>query len=150
MSLELMKHQQPDDWTRENGKEKLWWQENAVGRVFLSSPMSRLAVGYVLKSTTRPREMDRIYDKMNAQEREHNQQLLDDLFNRNRAKYDATRSKLMTKLASGASNAEKNLIREALKLMDAKEEKMRKNSVTGVADIQEHEANNGPKTTKVM
>lgn len=149
--MEVISSKRQDDWAFENGKEKLFWAENAVGRVYLTSPMSPLQVGYILKSTTVPREMDRIYDKLNAQEREHNEKFMEALYLRNREKYEATRSALMQKLGSGSTSpAEKNLIREALKLMDEKDSKMQKGSVTGVAAIQEEEAPIGPRTTRVM
>lgn len=141
------------DWTRENGREKLWWAENPVtGRIFFTSPMSPLPPGYVRKSTTSPREMDRLFNKMHEQEREHNEQFIEQLYNRGRAYYDRVRSQLRSKLQSGAtSDAEKNIIRASLKLMDERDHKMQQNTVYGVSAMQEHEAPlEGPRTKVVI
>jgi hypothetical protein len=139
------------DWTRENGKEKLWWAENAVGRIYFTSPMSPLQPGYMLKSTTSPREMDRLFDKMHAQEREQNEKLIEALYSRGREHYDRLRSSLLSRLASAAaSDAEKNIIRESLKLMDEKDAKMQKNNVFGISSMQETEAPLPGPSTRIM
>ena len=139
------------DWTRQNGKERLFWQENAVGYIYLSSPMSPLAPGFMLKSTTNPKEMDRIFNKMHAQEREHNERFIEKLYNQGREFYDAKRSALRNRLVSaGVSDAEKNVIRQCLSLMDEKDHKMQQNSVYGVSAMQERDAPIEGKRTRVM
>jgi hypothetical protein len=140
-----------DDWNFENGKERLWWAENASGHVFFTSPLSLLPIGYIRRSTTNPKEMDRLFNRMHEQEHERNEKMVESLYNRNREKYDVLRSTLRDRLSmAGVSNAEKNIIRAALKLMDERDFKMQQNTVYGVSAMQEHEANNGPATTKVM
>lgn len=127
------------DWTRENGKEKLWYAENPVTkRVFFSSPMSRMPPGYILKSTTSPREMDKLFTRMHEQEREHNEKLIEGIYNQGREHYEAKRNALKQRLQSaGVSDAEKNIIRAALKLMDEKDFKMQQNNVYGISAMQE-------------
>lgn len=138
------------DWTRMNGKECLWWAENAVGHIYFTSPMSPLQPGYVLRHTTEPKQMDRLFDKMHAQEREQNERMIERLYKQGRTYYEAVRAKLRQRMqASDVSNAEKNIIRASLKLMDENDHKMQQNTVYGVADMQEHEES-VPKTTKVM
>lgn len=147
MKVQLKEH----DWTRLNGKECLWFAENAVGRIYFTSPMSPLQPGYALRHTTNPREMDRLFNKMHAQEREQNERFLEKLYAQGREYYERKRSALRTRLQSaGVSDAEKNIIREALCLMDEKDAKMQRNGVFGVSAMQESEENTGPKTTKVM
>ena len=129
-----------DDWTRENGKELLWWAENASGRIFFTSPMSPLPAGYVRKSTTSPKEMDRLFNKMHEQEREQNERMIEKIYNQGRWYYDKCRSELKRRLTlQGTSNAERNIIRAALKLMDEKDSKMQENHIYGVSAMQESE-----------
>lgn len=141
-----------NDWNFENGKEKLWWAEDPVsGRVFFTSPMSPLPVGYVRRSTTNPREMDRIFNRMHEQERRQNERLIERLLTRGREHYERMRSALRARFNSaGVSEAEKNIIRAALRLMDEKDSQMQKNTVYGVSAMQESPAPLPGPTTKVM
>src|ERR1700674_2281859 len=108
------------DWTRENGKEKLWYAENPVPKhIFFTSPMSPIPPGFVRRSTTSGKEMDRLFTRMHEQEREANERLIERLYSRGREHYDRLRSALRSRLQSGSpSDAEKNIIRASLKLMD--------------------------------
>lgn len=131
-----------DAWATENGREKLWYCENPVTkRVFFTSPMSPVPLGYIRKSTTVPREMDRLFNRMHEQEREQNERMIEKIYNRGREHYDALRSSLRTRLSSvGVSEAEKNIIRASLNLMDERDAKMQVNSVYGVSALQEMDA----------
>jgi hypothetical protein len=133
---------QRDDWGRQNGKEVLYWAENPITkRIFFTSPMSPLPPGYTRKSTTSPREMDRLFNRMHEQEREANEKLVEKIYNRGREHYDRLRSALRSRLQSGStSDAEKNIIRASLKLMDEKDSKIQQNTVYGVSAMQETEA----------
>lgn len=144
MKVQLKEH----DWTRINGKEALWYAENAVGRIYFTSPMSTLQPGYALFHTTNPKEMDRLFNKMHAQEREQNERFIEQLWNRGRSYYEALRSKLITRLSSaGVSDAEKNIIRASLALMDERDHKAQQNTVYGVSAMQESPAPlEGPRT----
>src|SRR5271155_4241718 len=103
-------------------KERLYWQQNAAGYVFLSSPESPLRIGFRLESTASGKEMDKIFNILHEQEREHNQKIIDNLFSRGKENFDRMRSELRRKIGlHDTSNAEKNIIREAIKRMDEKE-----------------------------
>lgn len=139
-----------DDWNFENGKEKLWWAENATGHIFFTSPMSPLPAGYERRSTTNPKEMDRLFNRLHQQEREANEQLIEKLYNRNRERYDTLRSNLRNRLMMAeVSDAEKNLIRASLNLMNERDHKMQQNTVQGVSAMQETEAPLPPTRRKV-
>ena len=139
-----------DDWNFENGKEKLWWAENATGHIFFTSPMSPLPAGYERRSTTNPKEMDRLFNRLHQQEREANEQLIEKLYNRNRERYDTLRSNLRNRLMMAeVSDAEKNLIRASLNLMNERDHKMQQNTVQGVSAMQETEAQLPPTRRKV-
>ena len=140
-----------NDWNFENGKEKLWYAENPLtGRIYLSSPMSPIQPGYVLNSTTNPKEMDRIFNRLHAQEREQNEAFLEKLYNANREKYAALRSRLRDRLVTAeVSDAEKNVIRASLKLMDERDSKLQENNVYGVSSMQESPAPLPAPTKKV-
>lgn len=130
-----------NSWTRENGKEKLWFAENPVTmHIFFTSPFSPLPAGFVRRSTTNPREMDRLFNRVHEQEREANEKFIEKLYSRGREHYDNLRSTLRTRLNSaGVSNAERNIIRASLKLMDEKDAKMQQNTVYGISAMQESE-----------
>ena len=125
-----------EDWAFENGKERLWWDENPMtGHIVLTSPMSQARPGSNRHPTTDPKQMDRLFNKMHAQERERNEKFIEKLYSRGRENYEALRSAMRTKLASGStSNAEKNIIRAAMKLMDERDTRAQHNGVTGISD----------------
>jgi hypothetical protein len=147
MKVQLKEH----DWTKINGKEALWYAENAVGRIYFTSPMSTLQPGYALRHTTNPKEMDRLFNRMHEQEREQNERMVEKIYNRGREYYDNLRSELRNRLmATGVTDAEKNIIRASLKLMDERDFKMQQNTVYGVSSMQESEAPIPGKSTRVM
>jgi hypothetical protein len=131
-------------------RERLFYAENAAGRIYFTSPMSPLSPGYALRSTTNPREMDRIFNRMHAQEREQNEKFLEGLYNRGRERYDQVRRALINRLGLGSvSDAEKNIIRASLKLMDEKDSKMQENNVYGISGMQEAPEPLPPRNQKV-
>ena len=136
------------DFAKENGKEVLWWAENAAGYIYFTSPMSPLPAGFMLKSTKNPKEMDRLFNRMHAQEREKNEKMIEQIYTRGREHYERLRSALSQRIQSaGVSEAEKGIIRESLKLMDARDFKMQQNNVFGVSAMQEKEEPlEGPRT----
>jgi hypothetical protein len=142
---------QQNDWTKENGKEKLWYAEDPVSkRIFFTSPMSPLPVGYVRRSTTNPKEMDRLFNRMHEQEREQNEAFVEKLYNQNRHVYGGLRSRLRERMVTaGVSDAEKNIIRACLRLMDEKDSHMQRNNVYGVSAMQEAPAPLPGPTTEV-
>lgn len=138
-----------NEWMKENGKEKLVYAENPMTkRIYFTSPMSPLQTGFILKSTTNPKEMDRLFNRMHDQERERNQILIEGIYNRGRDHYDRLRSALRTRLQSaGVADVEKNIIRASLVLMDEKDTKMQQNTTYGISAMQESAAPlEGPRT----
>jgi hypothetical protein len=132
-------------------KERLYYAENASGRIYLSSPASDLQPGYILRSTTKTKDMDLIFNRLHEQEREHNQQVIDKLFIRGKENFDRMRSELRRKIGlHDTSNAEKNIIREALKRMDEKEAKLQQNTVYGVSAMQESPEPLPPSNKRIM
>ena len=131
-----------EDWAYENGKEALWWDENPVTHhVVLTSPMSPGRHGFNRHKTTNPREMERIFERLNVQEHEDNAKLVEKLYNRGRAYYERARSSLTQRLLSvDCKEWEKAFIREALRRMDERDHKMQQNTVYGVSSMQETEA----------
>ena len=82
--------------------------------------------------------MDRLFQKMHDQEREHNQVMIDKLYLRGKENFTRMRSELLRRIGlHDTSNAEKGIIREALRRMDEKEAKMQQNTVYGVSAMQE-------------
>lgn len=138
-----------EDWAYENGKEVLWFDENPVTkRVILCSPMSPARLGYNRHKTNKPKEMDRIFGRLNEQERESNRKLIEKMFLRGRGFYEKARSALLQRLVLAETKEwEKSFIRESLRLMDERDAAMQKNTVYGVSSMQTTEAPlEGPRT----
>jgi hypothetical protein len=128
-----------ENWAYENGKEVLWWDENPfTKRVILTSPMSPRRHGFNRHKTVSPKEMDRVFAQLNAQEHEENEKLVEKIYNRGRDYYLAARSRLTQRLLSAdCKEWEKAFIRESLRLMDERDHKMQQNTVYGVSSMQE-------------
>lgn len=141
-----------NDFTRENGKEVLWYAENAVGRIIHPvSPMSDLPPGYALRSTKSPKEMDRVFARMHDQEREANEKRIEQLWGRGRENFEEMRSRLRARLSSSsATNLEKSIVRAALSLMDQKQHDAEQNTVYGVSAMQEAPEPLPARNTRVM
>jgi hypothetical protein len=85
--------------------------------------------------------MDRIFKRLNEQEHEDNAVMVEKLYNRGRAFYDAARSRLTQRLLSvDTKEWEKAFIREALRLMDERDYKMQQNTVYGISAMETTEA----------
>lgn len=142
MSLILLPGQKRDDWAYENGKEVLHYDEDPVTKhVILTSPMSPRRHGYNRQKTSVPAEMDKIFTRLARQEYEANQKLIERIYFRGRAFYEAARGRLLQRLTSADTKEwEKAFIRESLRLMDERDSKMQKNTVYGVSAMQSTEA----------
>ena len=69
-----------EEWAYENGKEVLVWDENPVTkRVVLTSPMTPPRFGFNRHKTNEPKEMDRIFKRLNEQEHEDNEAMVEKL-----------------------------------------------------------------------
>lgn len=131
-----------EDWAYENGKEVLIWDENPMTkRVVLTSPMSPRRIGFNRHKTVEPKEMDRIFKRLAEQEHKDNEAMVEKLYTRGRAFYDAARSRLTQRLMSvDCKEWEKAFIREALRLMDERDSKMQQNTVYGISAMETTEA----------
>lgn len=125
-----------------NGVEKLWWAQNAQGHCYLTSPSSPLRAGYQRFSTTTPSEMDRVFAILDRQTKAEHGKLTYELYLRRKDLIDKWRSDIRARMtAADCSNAERDVLRAALKACDAREEKLNRNSVYGVSAMQKEEAN---------
>jgi hypothetical protein len=138
MSLIILPGERKDDWAFENGKEVLWYLENPKTLVVqITSPMSPIPYGFVRHKTNQPKQMDRVFRKLNEQERERNQQVIDKMWSRGRAHYEALRGRLNQRLVSADTKEwEKAFIRESLRLMDERQYQAEKNNVYGVSAME--------------
>lgn len=131
-----------NDWSTENGKEVVWFDENPQTKhVVLTSPMTPQRVGYVRHKTNQPKEMDRVFRRLCEQEREANEKLIEKIWMRGRAQYEALRERLMQRLVSAdTKDWEKAFIREALQRMADRDHENQKNTRFGVSSMEEKEA----------
>ena len=141
-----------DDWAFENGKEVLWFDENPITKhVVMTSPMTPARIGYNRHKTNQPKEMDRVFRKVHEQERENNEKLIEKIWARGRAHYEALRSRLHQRLlASGVKEWEKAFIREALQRMADRDHANQENTRYGVSQLELTEAPLPPSRTKVI
>lgn len=149
MSLTIIPDKRKEDWAFENGKEVLWYLENLQTRVVqITAPMAPIPHGFVRHKTNQPREMDRVFRKMHEQEREKNQAVIDKMWSRGRAHYEALRGRLNQRLFSADTKEwEKAFIRESLRLMNERDDEARKNHVYGVSEMELGDAPiQGPRT----
>ena len=151
MSLLILPGERKDDWAFENGKEVLWYDQNpATGHVVMTSPMTPHRIGYNRHKTNQPKEMDRVYRKIHEQEREANEKLIEKIWARGRAHYEALRSRLNQRLlATGVKEWEKAFIREALQRMADRDHANQENTRYGVSQLELADAPLPPSRTKV-
>lgn len=125
-------------WSFENGKEVIFYDENPQTKhVILTSPMTPQRVGYVRHKTNQPKEMDRVFRKLCEQEREANEKLIEKIWSRGRAQYEALRERLMQRLVSAdTKDWEKAFIREALQRMADRDHENQKNTRFGVSAME--------------
>ena len=151
MSLIILPGERKDDWAFENGKEVLHYDKNpATGHVVMTSPMTPHRIGYNRHKTNQPKEMDRVFRKLHEQEREANEKLIEKIWARGRAHYEALRGRLMQRLtASGVKEWEKAFIREALQRMADRDHANQENTRYGVSAMEDAPAPLPASRTKV-
>ena len=120
-----------------NGKERLYWQENQAGHVFISDVISPVKPGYQKFSTVTPSKMDRIFAKIDKQEKIRHSRLTEETFNRDKAFMEQNLSNIRAKLANSDNEAEKDMLRAWLKAFNNKMDRLMKNTVYGIAAMQE-------------
>lgn len=121
-----------------NGVEKLWYAQNAQGHLYLTAAHSPLRRGYQRFSTAVPAEMDRIFEKLNAQTRAEHAALTQADYQRRIERIAQWRSDIRGRMASSeCSNFEREVLRVALKSCDEREAKLNRNTVYGVSAMQQ-------------
>jgi hypothetical protein len=131
-----------NDWSYENGKEILYFDENpATLHVVITSPITPHRIGYNRHKTNEPKEMDRVYRRIHEQEREKNAKVIEGIWGRGRAKYEMLRSRLNQRILSAdTSEWEKSFIRESLRLMSERDTESQENNQCGVSAMEISEA----------
>ena len=142
MSLIILPGERKDDWAFENGKEVLWYLENPMTRVVqITAPMAPIPYGFNRHKTNQPKEMDRVFRKLHEQERDKNAQVIEKMWSRGRAQYEALRDRLNQRLVSADTKVwEKAFIRESLRLMSERDNEAQKNNVYGISAMEESPA----------
>jgi hypothetical protein len=130
--------------------ETLYWAENAAGYVYLSLPGAPLKPGFQRFSTRTPSEMDRIFAKLDRQEKKFHAEMTEQIFNRGAAWIDQNRSNIRNRMAQSNSEGEKEVLRAWLKAFDNRMDKLMKNTVYGVSAMQTTEAPLDKPRGKVM
>ena len=123
-----------------NGRERLYWQQNAEGHVFLSDPASPVKRGFQLFSTVTPSEMDRIFAKIDRQEKKRHAEMTEAVWGRQKAWIEGQQSNIRHKIANSRNEAEKDFLRAWLQAFDNKMDKLMKNTVYGIAAMQAESA----------
>lgn len=123
------------------GSDSVWYAENAAGHVHIASPQSVLAPGYMLKCADTVPDVERFWKRMDAQERAAAERMNEALFRQREGRLRDMRANLnRRRLSLDCSNAERDFIKQCLAILDRKEDILQRNSVYGVAFMQEHEA----------
>ncbi|HEY1209559.1 MAG TPA: hypothetical protein VGE85_09330 [Terracidiphilus sp.] len=131
------------------GADSVFYAENAAGHVHIASPQSRLAPGYTLKCADTVPDVERFWKRMDAQEREAAEKMNEALFRQRERRLADMRANLNRRLLSlDCSNTERDFIKQCLAILDRKEDILQRNSVYGVAFMQEHEAPLAPTPAK--
>lgn len=134
-----------------NGNEKLVWCENSAGHVFLTSIMSPIPEGFIRCSTTIPAEMDRIFKKLDQQERKQYAEMTEKAYNARKEFIDANLSNLRSRLAmADCSQREKDVIRAWIAAFNRRQKKLQECTVYGVSAMQTTEAPLPPSVNEVQ
>ena len=122
------------------GSEEIVWCENSEGYVFLSSRQSPIPEGFIRCSTKVPSEMDKIFKKLDQQERAKYAKMTEDAYNRRKDFIESNLSNLRTKLANSSNNFERVVIRAWIEAFNRKQAKLQECTVYGVSAMQTTEA----------
>jgi hypothetical protein len=133
-----------------NGNEKLVWIQKPNGDVYLSSFESPVPRGFQRFSTTIPSEMDRVFAKIDRQEKRNYAEMTEATYNARKEFIDANLSSLNHKLANSDNEMEKAIIRAWIEAFNRKQTKLQTCTVYGVSAMQTTEANpNAPGDNRV-
>lgn len=119
-----------------NGRDRVYWQENAAGHVFLSDPQAPIKPGFDMYSTTSSVEMDRVFARIDRQEKKRYSEMTESIFLAQQDFIEQNRSNIRQKIAQSANTSEREFLQMWLKAFDNKMDKLLKNTVYGVAAMQ--------------
>jgi hypothetical protein len=123
------------------GTDKVWYREDAKGTVVLTTPESPLPPGWQRYEAATAAEVERVWKRIDQQERRQAEKMTESLFNNRKGKILEMKSTLdARKIAPDCTNAERDFIREAVKILNRKEDVLNRCSIFGVAAMQEKEA----------
>ncbi len=122
------------------GSDSVYYCENSAGHVYITSAESPIREGYVKKVAETVYDIDYFFARMNQQEKQRNESLTEEIYRRNEAWLAENRSNLQQKLMNSDNEMEKDIIRAWIEAVNNKTAKMQRNSVYGVAAMQEKEA----------
>ena len=119
-----------------NGNERLWWAEDVTGYTYLTHPDAPPRKGFQRFSTTTPSEMDRIFAKIDLQEKQRYAAMTEAIFLKQTNWIEANRRSIRQMLSESRNPQEKDFLRAWLKAFDNKMDKLLKNTVYGVSAMQ--------------
>ena len=123
-----------------NGKERLIWAQDASGYVYLTTFESPLKPGFERFSTTIPSEMDRIFAKLDKQEKERFAKMTEQMYNRNKDFIEQNLSNIRLRIAQSNNDMEKDILRAWLQAFQNKMDKLQRFTVYGVSAMQKESA----------
>ena len=123
-----------------SANETLYWCENSFGYVFLTSIMSTIPEGFIRCSTTIPSEMDKIFAKLDKQERAKYAKMTHDAYERRKEFIEHNLSDLRTRLANSTNNFERGIIRAWIEAFNKRQSRLQECTVYGVSEMQQREA----------
>ena len=123
------------------GSDSVYYCENSAGHIFITSPYSPVPEGFVRKVADTAADAERVWKRVDEQTRRDHAQLTEADYARRAERITRFRSSLQSRMTSAeCSQFERDAIRYALDFCDRKEQELNRNTVYGVAAMQEREA----------
>jgi len=124
-----------------NGNEELVYCQNSAGYVFLTSIMSPVPEGFIRYSTKAPSEMDKVFAKLDQQERRRYAEMTERTYNNRKEFIESNLSNLRARLGSvDCDQREKEFIRAWIEAFNRRQTKLQQSTVYGVSAMQTTEA----------
>lgn len=132
------------------GREKVCYQENAAGHVFLSSPQSPIKEGFELRYAETARDADRIFARLSKIEEEKAKKMNEAEYNRRKAMLEKWKDGMIAKLSGLPNDFSRDFVKAAIQAAENKLARLEKNSVYGVSAMQESEEHVAPASNTIM
>jgi len=121
--------------------DKVYYCEDSGGHIFLTTPESPIPEGFIRLTAETVPDIERVWKRLDQQERRRMERMNEEDFKKREAQINAFRSRLHERMkATDCSPVEKDMIRYSLDFLQRKQDALYKNSVYGVAKMQESEA----------